>query len=261
MKFFKKVLFFAIFGFLIFLLLSFYQKEIKNFIFLISKPLQEFFWELGKKTSNFLTGILKSANLKAQIDDLKKENERLLQELALLREIKRENERLRKALGIGLEKDFKLILANIIGKEVSKNLFKIDKGFKDGVKKDSPLITEEKILCGKISEVFDNFSYVQLLSGKSISFTVKIQNLENTFFKARGDGNSKINLEFIPKDLEIKKDDLVLISAEGGIFPKDLLVGKIVKVEKSDLEPFQKAKVEPFCKIENLESIFIIKQW
>jgi rod shape-determining protein MreC len=261
MKFSKKILIFIIFGILITLFLNFYQKEFKNFIFLISKPIQRFFWRLGDRTSDFFTGILKAGDLKREIENLKKENEKLLQELVLLKEIERENERLRKALGIGLEKDFKLIFANVIGKEISKNVFKIDRGSKDGVKKDFPVITEEKVLCGRIFEVFDDFSNAQLLSEKSISFTVKIQGFENVFFKARGDGNLKINLEFIPKDLEIKEGDLVLTSAEAGIFPKYLLVGKIAKVEKSDLEPFQKAKIESFCQIENLESIFIIKEW
>lgn len=253
----NKILIFVILISAIFLL-NLYQKKFKNFVFFISKPIQRFFWKFGKETSDFFTGILKAKNLKKEIENLKRENERLLQEIAFLKEIERENERLKKALAIGLEKDFKLIFANII--EASNNFFKIDRGLKAGVKKDLPVITEEKILCGKVFETFDDFSSVQFLSEKSISFIAKIQNMDY-FFKAKGDGNSKINLELIPKEAEIKEGDLVLTSAKSGFFPKNLLVGKIVEVEKSDLEPFQKAKIEPFCKVENLESIFIIKEW
>jgi rod shape-determining protein MreC len=50
-------------------------------------------------------------------------------------------------------------------------------------------------------------------------------------------------------------------SALGGIFPKGLLVGKIKEVKKSDIEPFQKTKIEPFFQLKKIRKIIHIKQF
>jgi rod shape-determining protein MreC len=259
-KFFYPFLFLLIFFLILLLNLPFFSKPVKNFFNLISSPVQNFFWQSGKKVSNFISGISKASVLKKENERLNLQIQDLLQKIASLKELEKENERLREALGIGLEKEYKLILTNVIGRETSPNFFRVDKGKKDGVEKDMPIINESKVLCGKVSEVYENFSEVQTISNKNLSFTVKIPGQE-AIFSAKGMGNSKVLLDLIPKDVSINTSDLVITSAEGGFFPKDLLVGKIEKVEKSDLEPFQKAEVSLACQIEKVEFLFIIKEW
>ena len=261
-----KSLFYLFLFFLIFFLIlifnffPFISKPVKNFFYLFSDPIQKFFWRLGGKTSNFFSGILKSVELKKENERLNFENQNLLKEISFLKELERENKILREALEIGLKEDYKLIFANVVGKESSPDFFRVDKGKKDGVEKDFPVITQERALCGKISEVFDNFSRAILPTEKDFSFTVKISGFDG-IFPAKGLGNSKISLGFIPKEMEINPGDLVITSAEGGFFPKELLVGKIEEIQKSDLEPFQQAKVNLSCQIEKIESLFIIKEW
>jgi rod shape-determining protein MreC len=261
---FKKIfylfLFLLTFSLILLLNFSFFSKPVKSFFCLISRPIQKFFWQFGKKFSEFILGLSKASVLKKENERLSLEIQDLLREISSLKELERENQRLREALGIGLDKEYKLILTNVIGRETSPNFFRVDKGKKDGVEKDLPIINESKVLCGKVSEVYENFSEVQTISNKNLSFTVKIPGQE-AIFSAKGMGNSKVLLDLIPKDVSINTNDLVITSAEGGFFPKDLLVGKIEKVEKSDLEPFQKAEVSSACQIEKVEFLFIIKEW
>ncbi len=215
---------------------------------------------MGEKFSSFFSAISNSYRIKKENEILELKIQDLEREIALLKELAKENEMLRKALDVGLEKEFKLILANVIGKEPLPLFFRIDKGEKEGVKKGMPVINEAKALCGRVFETFDKFSEIQTPNEKNFFFTVKISDL-NGIFSAKGLGNSKILIEFIPKEAEINIGDLVYTSAEGGFFPKGLLVGKIEKIEKSDLEPFQKAQVNLSCRIEKTESVFIIKEW
>ena len=244
-------------AFFVVLNLTGFSKEIKNFFYLISSPIQKTLWRLGDKTADFFEIV-------SQIKNLKKENERLslrvqelLAENSLLKELKRENEILREALGIGLAKEFKLSLAEVIGKDISQDSLIINKGSKDGLTSGLAVITPQKILVGKISQVYKNFSKVMLISNKKSVFSVKFQekDIEGV---VKGKGNFQLFLDLIPQNAEIEPgDDLVTVSL-GGIFPAGLLVGEIKEIKKSDVTPFQQAEIKPAFDIKEIEKLFII---
>ena len=135
-----------------------------------------------------------------------------------------------------------------------------NKGEKDGISEEFPVINQQKVLIGKIDKVYRNFSKVLLISNSKSSFDVKVQESE-VFGIIKGKGNLKILLDFIHKEKEIKEGDLVVSSALGGFFPQGLLIGEISEVKKSDLEPFQTARVKPAFDIGDLEKLFIITEW
>lgn len=249
-----------IFGILFLLSLNFFQKEVKNFFYSISSPFQKKLWIGGREAAGFLKTIFEIKALKEENEALRLKNQELLVKNLALKELEKENEVLRKALEIGLEKEFKVNLAQVIGKDISQDLLIIDKGLMDGVSIDLPVITEEKVLIGKISEVYKNHSKVMLLTAKNFSFDAKIAEKE-IYGIARGKGNFRLSLELLPVDKEIKEGEIVVTAILGGIFPRNLLVGKIEKVQKSDIEPFQKAEVEPAFEIGDLKYLFIIEKW
>ena len=112
--------------FFIVLNLTGFSKEIKNFFYLISSPIQKTFWKTGDNISDFFGGIFENKNLKNENEELKLKIQGLEAENIFLEELKKENETLRTALGIGLEKDFKLILAEVIGKDLTEDTLEIN---------------------------------------------------------------------------------------------------------------------------------------
>jgi len=236
---------------------GFYQKKIKNFFYSLSLPLQENFWRAGIKISDFFKTISDINNLKKQNEELKLKNQELLSKIADLENLKKENEILRNALGLGLEKEFNLVMVKVIGKDISRDVIEISKGLKDGISKDLPVITSQKVLIGRISEVYDNFSRIMLISDKNSSFSAKISGSEVSG-AIKGKGNFNIFLDFVPKEEEILPDETVITSALGGTFPEGLLVGKIKEIKKSDIEPFQQAEISPFLNINELDQLFVI---
>ena len=114
-----------------------------------------------------------------------------------------------------------------------------------------PAITEQKVLVGRIKEIYDKFSKVMLISQKDSSFDAE-------FGIVRGQGNLKLLYDLIPKEKEIFQGDIVVTSALGGIFPQGLLVGKIRKVKKNDVESFQQAEIQPGFNVSQSERLFII---
>jgi len=276
------ILFLVIFLF-VFLNLVPVSSKVKNFFYSISEPAQKWLWEKGARLSNFFETISEIypalfdkwggvKSLKNENDLLKLEIKTLTGENLALGELKKENEILREALEIGLKKDFKLIFAQVMGKDVSQDSILINLGSKDGVKMGLPVITQQKILVGKISKVYENFSDVVLISNKESSFDAKILAPYQTegfgagsdteiYGIVKGKGNFKLYFDLIPKDQELKEGDFLVTSALGGVFPPGLLIGEIKEVKKSDVELFQKAEIKPALDIKELEFLFVIREW
>lgn len=250
--------------FLIILLLALnltnFFKEVKNFFYLISSPFQKTLLAAGESTSDFLSGILEISTFKQQIENLQFKNQELTGEIVVLKELKKENESLREALKIGLEKDFQLEAVNLVSKDISQDVILIDKGEIDGISKGMPVITPQKVLLGTISEVYKNFSNIMLITNEKSSFDAKIADKE-IYGVAKGKGDLKLSLEFLPKDKTISPGDLLETSVLGGVYPKGLLVGEIKEVKKSDVEPFQAAEISPTFNLKKLDILFIIKSF
>ncbi len=245
--------------------LNFFQKEVKNFFYLTSAPIQNAFWEAGDATSDFFETLFGSGNLKGENEELRQENRESLHALARLRDLEKENEELRKALQLELEKEFKLILADISCKDPLREAVFINKGSEDGVSIESPVITSQKTLVGRIEEVYNDFSRVSLISDESNSFSVKVLDInslsdsaEKSQGIARGQGAGKIILDLIPQKVEIEKGSPVVTTGFGGIFPGGLLVGKVKTVPKATTAPFKKAEIEPAFDLGKADKVFII---
>ncbi|HUW71788.1 MAG TPA: rod shape-determining protein MreC [Candidatus Humimicrobiaceae bacterium] len=239
--------------------LTFFGKEVKNSFYLISSPIQNIFWGAGVRVSGFFEFIIEMKHLKEENEKLKLQVQDLLAENEVLKDFKEENEKLREALGIGLEKEFQLVLARVTGRDIAQDFISINKGTQDGIPEGShfPVITQEKVLIGRIDKVYKNFSKVLLISHSQGSFVGKIADSE-ILGTVKGRGNLKVGLERISREEEIKEGDLVVTSALSGVFPPGLLIGKVGQIEKADPEPFYRAELSPFFDIGELEKVFII---
>lgn len=242
---------------LILLFLNFFQRNVRSFFYNLSAPVQKFLWKAGNGSSNFLISFLKTGFLKKENEELKSENEALLSQIAFLKNLKTENESLRQALNIELQKDFTLTIASVIGKDIGQDFILIDKGSKDGVAQNTPVVTSQKVLLGKAVEVYKNYSKVMLVSNKKSSFDAKIQD-KDVSGVAKGEGNFKIILDLIPRDKEVSGGDLIATTNLGGIFPAGILVGKVKDPKKNDVDPFWQIEIEPAFDINKIDDLFLI---
>lgn len=246
-------------------------KAVKNFFYGISFPTQSFFWAAGQRVSGFLGGIGNINNLKNEIESLKSKNQELIYQNAYLINLAQENRTLREALGIGLEKEFKLSLAEVAGKDLSQDSILVNRGARDGISSGMAVVTGQKALVGRVGEVYENFSKVILISNKESSFNAEIQascfapcnfseikQERDVLGAVKGKGSFKIFIDLIPREKEIKEGDVIITSPLGGIFSKGLLVGQISKILKSDIDPFQQAEINPAFDIQGIKLLFII---
>lgn len=237
--------------------LSPFSKSVKGFFYSLSETIQVWLWEKGIKTSALFQGFLKADDLTKENMFFKSENQKLLGQNIELEQLKKENESLRIALGLGIEQEFNLEIAQIIAKEMFNDYLVINKGFNDGIRIGFPVITENKVLVGRISELYENISEVELLSSKNNSFDIEIFEKE-IYSLAKGSGDFKIVLDLILKEENIEIGDKVISSVIGGNFPGGLLIGEIQDIEKSDTVAFQQAQVKPSFNINDFKTLFII---
>jgi len=240
---------------------NFFQKQIRSFLYFISAPMQKPLLQAGDSASDFLWSFLNTKNLKKEKERLENENQNLIFQVSTLQEIKKENETLRQALKLGLQESFELELSQIINKNVSGGFILINKGLLSGIEKDMPAITGQNVLVGKVSQAYDNFSEIMLISNPKSVFDAKISSPENDIAGIiRGQGSCSDALyDLIPRDTKIATGETIITSGLGGFFPKGLLIGEIKEIKRSDVEAFQQARVKLFFNISNAENIFIIK--
>lgn len=236
------------------------DKPAKDFFYSFSRPLQAFFWTTGNNISGFFGGFFNAQNIKNENESLRSVNQELLSELLLLREAKSENEFLKNSMGLNIDKEFELMLTQIVFKDVLRDSILIDKGLKDGVRKNQPVLTGQRALLGRIGEIYENFAEVILISNSGSSFDAKISGTD-TIGVMKGKGRSLIKLEFVPKDKELKAGSFAVSTALGGIFPDGILIGEVQEVENSDTNPFQSASINPSFDLKQLDRIFIIKNF
>jgi len=242
---------------LLIIALNFFNRGIKNFFYTISTPIQKFFQQTADNVADFFGG-----SLRKEILELRLQNQELLNQLSLLEDLKKENQNLREALEINLQEDFQMTFAKIISKDISEDSLLIDKGFADGISKDMPVINQQKVIFGKISEVYKNFSRVELVTEKNFTFDAKVQNVsidgKEVYGVVRGEGNLNFYFDLISKEAIVKEGDVLVTSGLGGVFPENLLIGRIRAVKKEDTKPFQTAEVIPFFDLQEADNLFVI---
>ena len=205
-----------------------------------------------------------------QIKSLMDENAKLRKQISEKQSMTAENKALKDQFAKSASNSQSLLPAKVIGAPgfipgVSlPEYLMIDKGSIDGVGLGSTIIVEN-YLVGKVISLTQNFAKVELVNSKNSLFSGKVVPLDGREISGiiKGKGSDEMILDNVLLSASIKKDDIVLTKGEknekGVGFPPDLIVGKIVSVEKKSSDLFQKAEVLSFVDFTSLSTVFILK--
>lgn len=245
--------------------LNLFQKQTRNSFFYISRPISTAFMAAGRNASDFVNSFFSFTVLKKENYSLQLQNHALLANLSSLQEIFKANQDL-ETVRQNTENDaFALLQVKVIGLDVQNDTMLIDKGSADGLSENMPVISKEKALFGKISKLYANFSEITLISSKKSALAVKIQTadpLQTPVYGAlKGSGNLSVYIDLINADSVIAEGDILVTSAQEGIFPKDLLVGRLASSNANDATAYQSAKVQPFFNPKATDNLFIITNY
>ena len=216
-----------------------------------------------------LTVSAKSTADSAETDEaeaLKKENAELRQSLVDYLELKEENEKLREYFKISRKnRDYKLLPAEVITRDPDDDFgaFTIGAGTSAGVKEGDAVITENGLI-GQVTRAELATAYVTTVLSPSLSV--------GAVDKRSGDsgvvcgsaelcGKNQAALKLIDENNTIKKNDLITTLGTGGVYPENLIIGKVVSIERDSYDSSPYAVVEPYDDIISVESVAVITEF
>ena len=157
--------------------------------------------------------------------------------------------------------DFKFIPANVINNSIyhANNFLLLDKGRKDGIKKDMGVVCENGIV-GKIVNVSDNYaSVISMLHPYSVvsaRFTNN-QHLANVCWENNDYRFGTV--KDIPLHLEPQKGDTLVTSGFSNIYPANIMIGTIEEMINTKSKDFNTAKILFSTNFSTLRHVFIIE--
>lgn len=216
---------------------------------------------LSNKLDNFKSiGALQEENakLKEQVDLLSYQNKLLMQD-------KYELDELRKLYELDQQYiDYPKVAARVISKDTNNwySVFTIDKGEKDGLKKDMNVIAGNGLV-GIITEVHYNYSKVRAIIDDNSSISGEFTKTSDTCF-VNGDlqlmDQDKIRVELINKDAEIADGDEVVTSQISTKFLQGILIGYVSDIQLDSSNMTKTAYLTPAVDFERLEEVLIITE-
>lgn len=211
--------------------------------------------------SGFWNTVQSIGSLQSTASQQKEEIERLNFELVRMRELELENEDLRRLNGFRYGRPkMELLPVRMLGTDsigiVSTII--VDKGSEDGLTEDMAVITWQG-LAGRVIEVKSHTASVLLLSDVSSSVAAKVQNPES---RARGVVSGRkeggLVMKHILQQETVQPGDLVITAGVGGLLPEGLPIGRVVRVDKRNIEMFQEAILEQAVDPNRLERLYAV---
>ena len=199
------------------------------------------FWKTFQDQSNYQNRIAELESRLVDYDELKKENNRLKNLLAFKDSLAG-----------------KSIAARIIGWDPSqiRKALLIDKGKKNGIKKDMAVLVNEGLV-GRVIEVGDTAAKVLLLLDpesrvSGITSDSRAQGI------VAGDGSGELRMKYMDLDGGAKVEELVISSGVGEVFPKGIRIGKIASLGKDVDGLHLSAVIESSVVFSKLEEVLCI---
>lgn len=211
--------------------------------------------------SGFFSNVGSIGTLSQTVQRQTDEIERLNFELVRMRDLERENEDLRNLLGFqrshpGLQ----LLPVRMLGSDATGivNTVTIDKGSRDGVQEDMGVITWRG-LAGRVVDVRPTTASVLLVTDVSSSIAARVGDTTN---QARGIVNGRKEGDLIMRHIlqqeQIQTGDMITTLGIGGTLPEGLPIGKVLRVQKRNIEMFQEAILEPVVDTQKLDRLYVI---
>lgn len=201
--------------------------------------------------------------------ELKRENEELRVQVERLRIIQQkynqnieENAKLRQIIEFKQSAPFKMTAAKVIRRSSSTwwNSLIIDKGSLDGIGTDSPVITSVGLV-GKTSTLAPHLAKVILLTDEMCRVSAKVEGtLEQGILmgeRAALEVRPELHLRFMHRNANINAGAAVYSTGEGGVFPENLLLGRVKRFENREISG--EAIIEPAVDFSTLDYVFVIE--
>ena len=194
---------------------------------------------------------------------LEEEVARLSGQVNALQACGRDNIALREQLGFLQRATTRLIPAEIIGRDASGwwQTVRLWCGRGDGLRPGLAVVTPDG-LAGRTMEISTGTCEVLLISDATCRVSARLgQTGAFGVVSGRGvraDGQVRLLMEFVDRNARVNRGDTVYTSGLGGVFPPDLLIGRVESVDRDPTGLYQRAEIQPAADLARLRYVFVL---
>lgn len=191
---------------------------------------------------------------------LKEEVRQLRTEVGELHETALEHSRLSQLFQMSSRVGTEAIVAKVIGKDAT-NWFRtilIDRGADQGIARHMAVVTAEGLV-GRVVDVMARTARVQLITDPESAVGVLIQR-SRVVGVAAGSLGGTTQIKYLPLMADVAVGDRIITSGMGGIFPKGIPVGRVVRSGRPTSGAlFQSTEAQPHANFSRLEEVLVLK--
>ena len=229
----------------------------------VFSPLSKACSSIADKFENFKGGFVSSKRYMEKQAELEQEIADYQSKLVDYERLKKQVAAYEKFLGVKEQHpDFSFAAGTVIGRDSADMFgsFQLSCGEKDGVSVGDPVISGEYLL-GQVKEVGPTSCVVISVCDPKLSAAAyEIRTGEDGYTKSTAKLGTQgfLKLSGLSKDTAVAEGGAVCTSGVGGVFPRDLIIGKVVSLEKEAEDISYYAKVQPEIEISDVQEAFVI---
>ncbi len=191
---------------------------------------------------------------------LKEEVRQLRAQVGELRETALENYRLGHLLEMRNRAGVEAMAVKVIGKDVT-NWFRtilIDRGTNAGIHRHMTVVAGDGLV-GRVVDVTALAARVQLITDPESAVGCLVQRSRVTGV-AMGNQGGTVQINYLPQMADVTVGDRIITSGMGGIIPKGIPLGRVIRSSRPNGALFQETEVQPLVNFSRLEEVLVLKQ-
>jgi rod shape-determining protein MreC len=216
--------------------------------------------------STAVTGYFRSiSSLRTAQDErdiLKQRVQELEVDLQNTKSLAAENERLKSLLTLQDQGKYKILPAQVIGRDSSAwfDTSIINRGSLDGVKLNMPVVTNGGLV-GRVTAVSPLTAQVDMITKDKSGVGAVIGELgaSNTLGVVSGSGKKNLlEMGYVPGSVEVRVGEVVYTTGQDGIYPPGLKLGEVVEVRAGSASAPQQIFVKPSGGLSAMQEVAVL---
>mgnify|MGYP001623877747 FL=1 len=236
---------------------------VKSAVTFVLSPMQKGINTVGNTIFSWNEESKSKSELKAENKKLEERVDALEMEKRLLEQDQVELERLQELLDLKEKyKQYDTVGARVISKGSGNwfEVFAIDKGSKDGIKKDMNVIAGNGLV-GIVYDVTENTAKVRsIINDTSMVSAMFLKTTDNCIVKGSLDtmADGYLEVVYIDKDAKVKEGDELVTSNVSSKFNEGITIGTVSDIKMDSTKLTKTAKVTPVVDFKHLKEVLVI---
>lgn len=224
----------------------------------IEAPIQAFGAKVGQGISRI---VASDDSLSALLNTCTEDKTLLARDAVEFARLQDENAELQELLGYKEMDNRPTVTAKIVARSLKEETSKvvIDKGNDEGITVGSIVVVGQGVVFGTVTSVDAHTSVVSLLASTESKIPASILGKKKTIGLLEGREGAVLSLQFVPREADVARGDVVATSGLEGQIPEGLLLGTVTEVIDMESAPFVEALVEPLESPLEWNTVLVLK--